>query len=167
MRRCRRSTSPATNSTASGTTPYRPTNNHPEALIYPQALSPTRVIPPLFASLLCSSWHSAMAIPSPLGVSVSFVLSCLRSHDWSSDREAVHFGHPGVGEHARLTPAPRRNGPPFRAEQPRIVTKRRKVEAYVDGPPCQLPIYVDGPPCQLPIEASPALRSNVGPCIAA
>src|SRR4051812_25048348 len=30
-----------------------------------------------------------------------------------------------------------------------------------------LEAYVDGPPCQLPIEASPALRSNVGPCIAA
>src|SRR5690349_16369573 len=28
------------NSTASGTTPYRPTNNLLEALIYPQALSP-------------------------------------------------------------------------------------------------------------------------------
>jgi putative transposase len=27
--------------------------------------------------------------------------------------------------------------------------------------------YVDGSPCQLPIEAPPALRSNVGSCIAA
>src|ERR1700750_3228576 len=38
-RRCRRSTFPAMNFRASGTTPYRLTNNRHEAVISPQALS--------------------------------------------------------------------------------------------------------------------------------
>jgi len=33
--------------------------------------------------------------------------------------------------------------------------------------PADLSTYVDGPPCQRPIAAPPALRGNVGSCIAA